>query len=65
MTVDQIRDAVKAYKPMSIPTLYKHLHAAGVKPVSKVRQIPQQYPDDTPDRILKRLGVTPKKGGAK
>ncbi len=50
---------------MSAPTLYKHLRELKIKPVGAVRQCPAVYPEDTPARILKRLGVAPKKAGAR
>jgi hypothetical protein len=65
MTVSQILTKVVPHRDMSVRTLYSHISALKVKPVGTARQRPQQYPDDTPDRILKRLGLTPKKGGAK
>lgn len=65
MTITQIREAVEPHRPMSVRTVYSHLTALEIKPVGNVRQRPQHYPDSTPLRILKRLGVSPKKGGAK
>ena len=65
MTITQIREAVEPHRPMSTRTVYNHITALAIKPVSRVRQRPQHYPDTTPLRILKRLGVTPKKGGVK
>ncbi|HEY0551877.1 MAG TPA: hypothetical protein VGF13_19900 [Verrucomicrobiae bacterium] len=56
MTIDQIRDAVKTHKPMSVPTLYKHINRLRIKPLSKTRQIPQRYPEDAAAKILKDLG---------
>jgi hypothetical protein len=59
VTVDEIRDALKPHKPMSVPTLYKYLHACRIRPVSKVRQIPQMYPADAAQKILQYLGFKP------
>jgi len=61
MTVTQILVSIAPYKEMSHATLYKHLRELRIKPVGAVRQIPQQYPEDTPTRVLKRLGITPKR----
>jgi hypothetical protein len=61
MTVTQILLAIAPKKPMTRETLYTHLRALRIKPVSRVRQIPQLYPEDTADRVLKRLGFTPGK----
>ena len=65
MTITQILGKVAPRKAMSKRTLYTHISALRVKPLGTARQRPQQYPDDTPARILKRLGVTPKKGGTR
>lgn len=65
MTITQILVELAPHRSMSLPTLYGHISALKIKPLGKVRTIPQHYPEDTPARILKRLGVAPKKGGAK
>ena len=57
MTITEILVRIAPHKQMSKETLYKHLHALKIKPLGKVRQSPQQYPDDTPQRVLKRLGI--------
>jgi hypothetical protein len=59
MTIQQILELVNPIKPMRRETLYVHLRRERIRPVSRVRQIPQQYPDDTADRILVRLGLKP------
>jgi len=56
MTVEQIIADLRDYKPITRRTLYKHLRALKIKPIG-VRQKPQQYPDDVPKKILKRLGI--------
>ncbi|HTD68079.1 MAG TPA: hypothetical protein VK846_16260 [Candidatus Limnocylindria bacterium] len=65
MTITQILLELAPHKEMSLRTLYSHVSALKIKPVGQVSQRPQQYPDDTPQRILKRLGKTPKKVGAR
>lgn len=67
MTIREIQLEIEQFKPMSVKTIYTHLHALRIKPVSKVRQCPQRYPTDTPQRLLKRLGITPpaQKGGVR
>ena len=55
MTIREILHALDPVKPMTPNALYTHLRALKIKPVG-VRQVPQQYPDDTLDRILSRLG---------
>ncbi|HWH79907.1 MAG TPA: hypothetical protein VNT76_21145, partial [Candidatus Binatus sp.] len=45
-------------KPMTQATLYGYLRRFKIKPLGAIRQCPQQYPDDTPARILKGLGLT-------
>jgi len=57
MTVDQIIADLRYYKPITRRTLYKHLRALKIKPLG-VRQKPQQYPEDAPERILRRLGIS-------
>ena len=57
MTIEQILERVRPFKAMSRVTLYAHLKKAKIRPVSRVRQIPQRYPSDTPKRILTRLGL--------
>ena len=59
MTVKEILVTLKPHKPMSRETLYGHLRALRVKPLG-VRQSPQRYPDDVPNKILQRLGLLPK-----
>jgi len=57
MTIEQIISAVSEIKPMARRTLYKHLRALKIKPIG-VRQKPQQYPEDAPEKILRRLGIS-------
>jgi|KBSSwiStaDraftv2_1062776.scaffolds.fasta_scaffold02962_25 hypothetical protein len=57
MTITQILVELASHRPMSHATVYKHLRALHIRPVSKVRQHPQIYPDNTALLILKRLGV--------
>jgi len=59
MTITQILIEISPYREMSHATLYKHLHALRIKPVGKVRQSPQLYPDDTVKRVLSHLGIKP------
>lgn len=62
MTIREILRALEPTKPISVAALYSHLRKLKIRPISRVRQIPQQYPDDTPDRLLIRLGFQqPKK----
>jgi hypothetical protein len=58
MTVTQILVELAPHKPMTAKTLYGHINALKIEPIGNVRQCPQQYPDDTPKRVLKRLGIT-------
>lgn len=61
MTITEILDSVSAEKPMSRPTLYRWLKVCRIRPVGR-RQLPQQYPDTTPETILKKLGLNGKAG---
>jgi len=57
MTVRQIHVALdKAGKSVSAATLYQYFRRFKIRPVG-VRQLPQRYPEDTPNRILKELGL--------
>ncbi len=55
MTVREILDEVTRYKPMTRENLYLHFKKIKLKPIG-VRQVPQQYPDDSGVRVLIRLG---------
>jgi hypothetical protein len=63
MTVKQILRQLRPHKRMSRVNLYNYLREFEIKPLSKVRQIPQQYPSNTPKIILKRLGLANANGG--
>jgi hypothetical protein len=56
MTVPEILQELKPKKPLSRAQLYVHLRRLKIKPIG-ARQIPAQYPQDTPHRILLRLGI--------
>ncbi len=68
MTVTEIHLKVAEKKPVSLPTLYKHLRDLNIKPIG-ARQIPQRYPEDSAERILRNLGFASttkrKKGGVR
>ncbi|MDE2100749.1 MAG: hypothetical protein KGL39_26120 [Patescibacteria group bacterium] len=59
MTIENILKQVAPAKPMTRATLYTWLRKLRIKPVG-ARQHPQQYPDDTPERILAKLGLNSK-----
>jgi hypothetical protein len=56
MTVTQILLDVSEFRPMTRDTLYKHMRRLRIKPLGKVRQCPQHFPDDTAQRVLVLLG---------
>ena len=58
MTLTEIIVALAPYKPMTRDTLYKHFRALKIKPIG-ARQRPQHWPENTPERLLKRLGFKP------
>ncbi len=62
MSITQILLELAPYRPMSHASLYKHLHRLRIKPLG-VRQSPQRYPDDTPNRVLIHLGFKRKSNG--
>lgn len=57
MTVHQIIRELKPRKSISRETFYQYARRFHIKPLSKVRQHPQQYPADTAQRILFKLGL--------
>jgi len=58
MTVEQIRKELNPVKPLSRERLYFYFRKFKIKPLSRhVRIKPQQYPQDTPHRILFKLGL--------
>lgn len=57
MTIQEIRDELKPVKPLSRERLYFYFRKFKIRPVG-IRQIPAQYPDDTPQRLLLRFGLT-------
>lgn len=57
MTVPEMLRALKPAKPVARWTLYKYLSALKIKPVGTLRQCPQQYPDDSVEKILASLGL--------
>lgn len=65
MTIVEIQRHMKPVKPASRARVYVWLSKFNIKPVSRVRQTPQQYPDDAAEVILKNLGLTPSNGHAK
>lgn len=64
MTIQQILDRLEPHKPMTRVTLYVWLRRAKVKPVSRFRQNPQQYPNDTATRVLEVAGLKTSKNKA-
>lgn len=64
MTVPEIRVALtRAGKPVSRETLYTYFRRFKIKPLG-VRQCPQLYAADVPEKILARLGLlNPRNGG--
>jgi hypothetical protein len=60
MTVSQILERLRPIKPMSKANLYKQfLKPLNIRPRGKIRQCPEQYPDDSAERILAALGMDP------
>lgn len=59
MTIEEIRRELKPVKPISRERLYFYFRKFKIKPMSPpgVRLKPQQYPADTPHRILFKLGL--------
>lgn len=58
MTIQQIRDELKPVKPLSRERLYFYFRKFKIKPLNKsVRLKPQQYPEDTPQRLKLKLGL--------
>lgn len=53
--MEQIINAIAAYKPTSVPSVRRYLRRVGVKPIG-ARQKPQRYPEDSALKILIHLG---------
>lgn len=64
MTTEQILEQLAPAKPMTRATLYTWLRKLRIKPLG-ARQHPQQYPDDTPQIILHKLGLNGHSKGRK
>jgi hypothetical protein len=58
MILVQIQKVISKHKPCSLITVRRYLRKARIKPLG-IRQKPQNYPDDSADKILARLGLTP------
>lgn len=58
MTLQQIKAEIDPLKVVSRPQLYNYLAALGIEALG-ARQRPQNYPQDTADRIKKHLGLVP------
>jgi len=56
MTINEILLELRPAKQMSRVTLYTYIRKLKIKPIG-ARQIPQRYPNNVPDKILKRLGL--------
>ncbi len=55
-TIETIRKSLSYVKPVSRNYIYTLLRRAGVGPVG-IRKKPQIYPEDTPERLLRYLGL--------
>jgi hypothetical protein len=55
MTVQDILKALRPYKRVSKPQVYRYFRALDIEPLG-ARQRPQQYSEDTPLRIRIHLG---------
>lgn len=56
MTIEQITQTVAAVKPASRRQVARYLAACGIAPIG-ARQRPQNYPEDSAERILQYLGL--------
>lgn len=57
MTVKEIRKDLKPEKPLSRERLYFYFRKFKIKPLSRTRLKPQQYPDNTAMVIRRKLGL--------
>ena len=58
MTIPEILKELLPKKRLSRPRLYFYLRRFNIKPLSRgIILRPQQYPTDTPQRILFKLGL--------
>lgn len=58
MTLQQIKAEIAPLKVISRPQLYNHLTTLNIKPLG-ARQRPQNYPEDSAERIKQHLGLVP------
>lgn len=64
MTIREIKRRLAPAKPVSTASLYRYLGRLKIRPLA-VRQRPQHYPADTPDKILAHLGLDAGNGGGR
>lgn len=58
MTIKQIQKEVSSTKPVSRRQLFRYLRTLEIKPVGRLQQKPQHYPENTPNLILAELGLS-------
>lgn len=58
MTIDQITEAIKPFKPSSRRQVIRYMNACGLEPIG-ARQRPQHYPKNSANRVLVHLGIVP------
>jgi len=58
MTILQIITELAPHKRLSRQAVYSVFAKLDIKPAGTLRQKPQQYPDDTADRIRQAYGLT-------
>lgn len=54
MTLQDILEAVCKHKQVKRPTLYEYMRVCRIKPIG-ARQRPQNFPEDSAERIIKHL----------
>ena len=57
MTVEEIIKEVNRFKRCKRGSVYNYIRSIGIKPVGKLRQRPQRYPDDAAEKIIEELGL--------
>lgn len=57
MTIDQITKEVSSGKAVSRRQVVRYLRDLEIRPLGRLRQRPQIYPDDAGKRILAELGI--------
>jgi len=63
MTVKEIRRELAPHKKVTLRQVQNYIRICGIRPLG-IRQCPQNYPEDSAEIILRRLGYAGKQVAA-